>query len=420
MKLGWIDFAPEDRKRAIDALNALRNRTEDELGTGVVRDAFAEAFFPGTSTIQTRAKYFVIVPCAIQMALENLRGESAGRVAMERLRQIERECARQMWNNCDHDETAKVIGRQELDNPKWIIRPPSEIYWAGLRTFGISRIRKSVGAWMKGAGRYAGESAEETKRRRRDDEDGGADDADTRLADWKEDIPIPKDIFQDFSTSYHKKTLKPELTKREADFLRESILSGTPGSLLAFYLSTGREPPRPKRRSDEGAVDEKDTSFYKFARNLKGLVSAETASLLDRACEFNRLNFSANVLYNKMLGIPEAKARWEMVGDSVPGWMSADPVALPPSAGTSRFRTDAATRFLNELREAFRERNFGRAERLIEKRERTCCNAKNKKAKLDRRGLATEWVGVGWHDFRLANAARILGDITHPEEAADA
>ena len=28
----------------------------------VVRDALANVFFPGTSTIQTRAKYFLIVP----------------------------------------------------------------------------------------------------------------------------------------------------------------------------------------------------------------------------------------------------------------------------------------------------------------------------------------------------------------------
>ncbi|MEX2417466.1 MAG: DUF6361 family protein [Actinomycetota bacterium] len=27
----------------------------DEIGVGVIRDAFADMFFPGTSTIQTRA-----------------------------------------------------------------------------------------------------------------------------------------------------------------------------------------------------------------------------------------------------------------------------------------------------------------------------------------------------------------------------
>ena len=37
----------------------------DELGIGLIRDGFSDLFFPGTSTIQTRAKYFFIVPYAL-------------------------------------------------------------------------------------------------------------------------------------------------------------------------------------------------------------------------------------------------------------------------------------------------------------------------------------------------------------------
>ena len=59
MKLGWVDFSREARKRAVEALDALEEKDAvDELGVGVLRDAFADAMFPGTSTIQTRAKYF--------------------------------------------------------------------------------------------------------------------------------------------------------------------------------------------------------------------------------------------------------------------------------------------------------------------------------------------------------------------------
>jgi len=36
--------------------------TRDELGLGAVRDNLAEALFPGTSTIQTRLRYMLIVP----------------------------------------------------------------------------------------------------------------------------------------------------------------------------------------------------------------------------------------------------------------------------------------------------------------------------------------------------------------------
>ena len=46
-------------------LSALRQLTEpgavDELGVGTIRDGFSDILFPGTSTIQTRAKYLFII-----------------------------------------------------------------------------------------------------------------------------------------------------------------------------------------------------------------------------------------------------------------------------------------------------------------------------------------------------------------------
>ena len=62
MQLGWIDFSKEDRQKALDVINLLGEQgAVDELGIGTVRDAFANCFFPGTSTVQTRAKYFFIL-----------------------------------------------------------------------------------------------------------------------------------------------------------------------------------------------------------------------------------------------------------------------------------------------------------------------------------------------------------------------
>ena len=73
MRLGWVDFSEEERGRALDVLNLFKEQgTLDELGTGAVRDAFANYFFPGTSTIQTRAKYFLLVPYILR---EAARGE---------------------------------------------------------------------------------------------------------------------------------------------------------------------------------------------------------------------------------------------------------------------------------------------------------------------------------------------------------
>ena len=71
MQLGWIDFSKEDRQKALDVINLLSEQgAVDELGIGIIRDAFANYFFPGTSTIQNRAKYFLIVPYVLREAVD--------------------------------------------------------------------------------------------------------------------------------------------------------------------------------------------------------------------------------------------------------------------------------------------------------------------------------------------------------------
>ncbi len=415
MKLGWIDFSPKDRERAIEALNALRNRTEDELGTGVVRDAFANKFFPGTSTIQTRAKYFVLVPCAIRMTLENISKSTKHQSAMEELRRIENSCAEQMWATCGKDERANIIGHQKLDDPKWIVRPPSGIYWAGIRTFGIfiSNIR-GLGTWLNRVSRSASASYGGSKRPRRDDEDGIFDDAYTRFVEWKKDITIPEDIFRDFSEACKTKRLSPNLTRREADYLRGCIINSVSGSLLAFHLFPGHVLPRFDRRSDEEANSEEQTSFYKYVNSLRGRVPPETEAWLDQACAFNRLNFAANVLYNKMLAVPGAEDIWNQISGNIPGWMTADLPSIRRLSETPL--TVSSIKFLGGLQEKFRARDYTAAEEKIRERELFLSRRKGKKAKLLHPGQLKKWVGVKWHDFRLDNASRILNDIANPEQ----
>ena len=60
---GWIDFAEDDRRRMLDVVRLFQEQeTLDELGVGTIRDAFSDHFFPGTSTIQTRARYMLFIP----------------------------------------------------------------------------------------------------------------------------------------------------------------------------------------------------------------------------------------------------------------------------------------------------------------------------------------------------------------------
>ena len=118
MQLGWIDFSKEDRQKAFDVINLLSEQgAVDELGIGVIRDAFANYFFPGTSTIQTRAKYFLIVPymlraksflCGIQAAFITLDIDMADELIRKRERSL-KGAAR-----------AKLSRTKEFDHSKWV------------------------------------------------------------------------------------------------------------------------------------------------------------------------------------------------------------------------------------------------------------------------------------------------------------
>lgn len=134
MQLGWIDFSKEDRQKAFDVINLLSEQgAVDELGIGVIRDAFANYFFPGTSTIQTRAKYFLIVPYMLREAVDGRYGKDANRV-LRAIDSAEKDCGIRLL---EADPKAEgVIGTRVL--PKgWVARKPSDIYWNGIRTFGI-------------------------------------------------------------------------------------------------------------------------------------------------------------------------------------------------------------------------------------------------------------------------------------------
>ncbi|MCK8603179.1 DUF6361 family protein [Desulfoferrobacter suflitae] len=51
----WIDFADEDRQKMLNMIQPFREQeTRDEWGVGTIRDAFADHFLPGTSTICQR------------------------------------------------------------------------------------------------------------------------------------------------------------------------------------------------------------------------------------------------------------------------------------------------------------------------------------------------------------------------------
>lgn len=122
--IGWIDFSDEDQKRAQDYLRSLSEGTLDELGFGIIRDAFADLFFPATSTIMTRARYFILVP---SIYLATLQQGDHGASAKRKCERMELSLRKKLIEN-------KSIENYRKEEVK---RYPASIYWAGLRRLGI-------------------------------------------------------------------------------------------------------------------------------------------------------------------------------------------------------------------------------------------------------------------------------------------
>ena len=70
--LSWLDSSEHERRTVLQLVSALNEPgTLDELGIGSIRDTFSDELFPGTSTIQTRARYFLFIPWIMQMVEES-------------------------------------------------------------------------------------------------------------------------------------------------------------------------------------------------------------------------------------------------------------------------------------------------------------------------------------------------------------
>src|SRR3954447_25906060 len=124
--LGWLDFDQAAGDRVAQLLRAMQDSsTLDPLGLGSLRDCYAAVLHPGTSTIQTRLRYFLFLPWIFQ-ALQDEQ-VPAGRFAL-RLRERELALIEVLRQGAGPDQG--VIGYASREN---LVRFPSVIYWGGLK-----------------------------------------------------------------------------------------------------------------------------------------------------------------------------------------------------------------------------------------------------------------------------------------------
>jgi len=225
--LGWIDFSSDERAKVKQVLAALSEKgVLDELGIGQIRDAFANRLFPGVSTIQTRAKYF-ITNARLLRDIQNGHAKKS-KTPQLWLKQQEHLLAETLIKVHGKSEDG-IIGAESIKKGG-VSRRPSSIYWNGLKTFGIIHSPLSLRECCS----YLNENSHIAHKANPDHQDG-VDDDDVDLIRRLVDLPDSIKNWQD------EKQLTIELSVSEAEFLRDK-LSTTPvveHSVLAQLMRNG-------------------------------------------------------------------------------------------------------------------------------------------------------------------------------------
>lgn len=398
MQLGWVDFSREDREKVLDVMNLLQEQgAVDEIGIGLVRDAFANLFFPGTSTVQTVAKYFLIVPYVLKEATEGRYGNDLNKI-LRRIDQEEKECGKLLMKNCPGEDG--IIGRRVL--PKnWVARKPSNIYWNGIRTYGICTQDLTIPELLKASiilqaqkkSTALGNKGDDITDSERDDADAGRD-MTTQL------FSVPDDYYADWRNN-----LSIHLTATEAAFLRKMIETSVSTSLLGYLL-----------RNSIGVT--KYDSFEAIYEDLGAAVPAELARAMKLACDFNRLVYTARVRYNYILSAgqnEDAVAEWAYIEEYMQHMMSVDVDDVLQTLHITNFRL---RRFLTSFKVALLAGDLDAADKaLIDREVEIKTRSRAKLCKRDDYANDT-WIGGRYLDYRFSSAKRIITDIYRGEEAA--
>lgn len=328
LSLGWIDFSKSDRDIV---LSVLRQLTEpgavDELGVGTIRDGFSDILFPGTSTIQTRAKYLFIVPY-ICMELEREKRLSP-RQFIEALEQRELELIDTLAVN----GAEGVIGQRSRQTLK---RKPSSIYWNALRTYGFTSepVTLTEYAALYHSRKTATEQEKGLGKRIAKFEDDATDDADAGtngLAFWR--VPSVIDSWR--------KDLSLNLTAEEATYLRERIISmpRTRESLLSLVLSEYR-------------LDFIEYETFDDIYAMQNVMPQEIFKAYTLASDFSRFIYGAQVRYNVIYSNGQnelANELWTLYKEDYPDVNLADVQArLKPHTSVMRFLKELKSTIKNE------------------------------------------------------------------------
>jgi hypothetical protein len=265
----WLDASERDRRRALDVIDLFQQKeTVDELGLGSVRDTVADVLAPGTSTIQTRARYFLFISWIYQ-AIEQTNSGRPGVAAEARKAET-----RLMAELAEAPEPQGTIGLRAGPSLR---RLPSTVYWSGLRRLGFRLLNGGISHYHRSIERAA-------PVRLRDESGDQRVDAPPHGTNWNPHLPLQPDGFPSSCTF--------QLTEAESVFFRDQLRMHASGSLLHFLVERGEKLTDIELPWEHPALHEMPTQLQEW---------------LHHAQCFSELMHGVQLLYNVLLAEQSGK-----------------------------------------------------------------------------------------------------------------
>ena len=243
MQIGFVNFNTEEKKRVAKMMQLLQeSEAIEELGIGRVRDHFSNTLFPGTSTLQHHAKYFVVMPSLYyHTAFKSRKFQNLAEVSRY-IKEAEVQITRQMakWDNNQINTTETgITGINTLkdalnDYNKYVKYDPAYIYGSGLARYGIipdTGVERLI--------------LELNKKHFADPHNKGAlknEDTTEDAGDLTGDNQVIKTCGESYDF-FNGKTMSLALTEKEASFMKDRIHSSCDGTMLAYLIDSKYELP---------------------------------------------------------------------------------------------------------------------------------------------------------------------------------
>ncbi len=270
----WLDYSERDRRKMLEVIDHFREQdTRDELGLGSIRDSFADQLFPGTSTIMTRARYFLLAAWTYQR-LERQRVPSA--LMPQRARRAETDLIEAIEQS---DDKVGNIGKYAKTALK---RLPSSVYWHGLNVWGICTFAGAQSQYHRGLDRYYAQLRRQGGRATERD----VEHDDLMAPNWHAGLISPPKTFPGECSL--------RLTRAEAEYLSERIrLSPQCTATLLAELVARRRP-------------QEDVDFV-WQLPYVAELPPKLREILEHARNFSEMTHGAPLLYNLILA---EQQRW--------------------------------------------------------------------------------------------------------------